>query len=174
MLSLITTIIIWLCLTRWLGSCCDSCSQNVTEKEYEHNWLVPGNITKWKNQWTFTWKQVKKTSKRWWIFEATSKDEVEVKEFLQEQKSKDNQYNDYTRLRAFKPMEEILWVTENGLEQLKTNLLMRSTFFRPNFFSPFVKWHWVRAGYFKRFPAKFSTSLHNKGSLIDILKVNES
>ena len=42
-------------------------------------------------------------------------------------------------------MEEILWVTENSLEQLKTNLLMSSTFFCPNFSSPFVKRHWVRA-----------------------------
>ena len=27
------------------------------------NWLIPVNSTKWKNQWTFTGKQVKKTSK---------------------------------------------------------------------------------------------------------------
>ena len=41
-----------------------------------------------------------------------------------------------------------------SLEQLKTYLPMSSTFFCPNFSSPFVnKWHWVRAGYKDAFAA---------------------
>ena len=46
--------------------------------------------------------------------EATSKDELEIEEFLQAQKSKNTQYK--------------------SLEQLKTYLPMSSTFFCPNFF----------------------------------------
>ena len=41
--------------------------------------------------------------------EATSKDEVEIEKFLQEQKSKNTQYKTKER---FKRMEKILWVTE--------------------------------------------------------------
>ena len=42
--------------------------------------------------------------------EATSKDEVGIEKFLQEQKSKDTQYK--TIKERFERVEEILWVTE--------------------------------------------------------------
>ena len=58
---------------------------------------------------------------------ATSKDEVEIEKFLQEQKSKNTQYKTKSDLKPWK-----------SLEQLKTYLPMSSTFFCPNFSSPFV------------------------------------
>ena len=42
--------------------------------------------------------------------EVTSKDEVEIEKFLQEQKSKNTQYK--TKSDFNERMEEILWVTE--------------------------------------------------------------
>ena len=48
------------------------------------------NNTRWKNQWIFTRKQVKKNEQTLANLspaeEATSKDEVEIEKFLQEQK----------------------------------------------------------------------------------------
>ena len=75
-------------------------------------WRVSVNNTKWENQRTFTRKQGKKTSKRWqiWVLaeETTSKDEVEIEKFLQEQKSKNTQYKIKSDLNAWKKFCESL------------------------------------------------------------------
>ena len=64
--------------------------------------------------------------------EATSKDEVEIEKFLQEQKSKNTQYKTKSDLNAWKNFASH-W---KSLEQLKTHLPMSSIFFCPNFSSP--------------------------------------
>ena len=63
--------------------------------------------------------------------EASGKDEVEIEKFLQEQKSKNTQYNTKSDLNAWKKFCE-----SQSLEQLKTYLAMSSTFFCPNVSSP--------------------------------------
>ena len=68
--------------------------------------------------------------------EAKGKDEpVEIEKFLQEQKSKNTQYTTTSDLNAWKKFCESQ--KSNG-EQWKTYLPMSSTFFCPNFSSPFV------------------------------------
>ena len=61
--------------------------------------------------------------------EATSKDEVKIEKFLQEQKSKNTQYKTKSDLNAWEKFVS-RW---KSLEQLKTYLRMSSTFFCPNF-----------------------------------------
>ena len=62
--------------------------------------------------------------------EATSKDEVEIEKFLQEQKSKNTQYKTKSDLNAWKKF----------CESLKESRAIEnsSTFFCPQFSSPFV------------------------------------
>ena len=68
--------------------------------------------------------------------EATSEDEVEIEKFVQEQKSKNTQYKTKSDLNAWKKFCESL--KESRAILLKTYLPMSSTFFCPNFSSPFV------------------------------------
>ena len=73
--------------------------------------------------------------------EATSKDEVEIEKFLQEQKSKNTQYKTKSDLNAWKKFCESL-KESRAIKNIPAK--MSSTFFCPNFSSPFVnklKWH---------------------------------
>ena len=63
--------------------------------------------------------------------EVTSKDEVEIEKFLQEQKSKNTQYKTKSDLNAWRKFWKSHW---KSLEQLKTYLPMSLTFFCPKIF----------------------------------------
>ena len=67
--------------------------------------------------------------------EATSKDEVEIEKFLQEQKSKNTQYKTKSDLNAWKKFCESL-KESRAIENLPANEL---DLLSPNFSSPFVK-----------------------------------
>ena len=65
--------------------------------------------------------------------EATSKDEVEIEKFLQEQKSKNTQYKTKSDLNAWKKFCDSL-KESRAIENIPANELD----LRPNFSSPFV------------------------------------
>ena len=76
------------------------------------NWLVPVDNTKWKNQWTFTRKQVKKTSKRWqiWVFPRNlrAKMKSKLRHFCRSRNKKNTQYKTKSDLNAWKKFCESL------------------------------------------------------------------
>ena len=98
------------------------------------NWLFPVNNTKWKNQLTFTRKQVKKTSKRWQIWVLPRKLRGRMKSKWRNF-CRNTQYKTKSNLNAWKKFCESL-KESRAIENLPANEL---DLLSPNFSSPFVK-----------------------------------
>ena len=103
--------------------------------------------------------------------EATSKDEVEIEKFLQEQKSKNTQYKTKSDLNAWKKFCESL-KESRAIENIPTNEL---DILLPKFFISVRKQNGTEyePGTLSGFQRSFQRYLHEKGSLINILKENE-
>ena len=103
--------------------------------------------------------------------EATSKDEVEIEKFLQEQKSKNTQYKTKSDLNAWKKFCEsrkefraIENIPANELDLLLSKFFISVRKQNGTEYEP---------GTLSGFQRSFQRYLHEKGSLINILKDNE-
>ena len=103
--------------------------------------------------------------------EATSKDEVEIEKFLQEQKSKNTQYKTKSDLNAWKKFCESL-KESRAIENIPANEL---DLLLSKFFISVRKQNGTEyePGTLSGFQRSFQRYLHEKGSLINILKDNE-
>ncbi|CAH3187788.1 unnamed protein product [Porites lobata] len=100
--------------------------------------------------------------------EATSKDEVEIEKFLQEQKSKNTQYKTKSDLNAWKKFCESL-KESRAIENIPANEL---DLLLSKFFISVRKQNGTEyePGVLSGFQRSFQRYLHEKGSLINILK----
>ena len=100
--------------------------------------------------------------------EATSKDEVEIEKFLQEQKSKNTQYKTKSDLNAWKKFCESL-KESRAIENIPANEL---DLLLSKFFISVRKQNGTKyePGTLSGFQRSFQRYLHEKGSLINILK----
>ena len=103
--------------------------------------------------------------------EATSKDQVEIETFLQEQKSKNIPYKTWSNSNAWKKFCE----SQNeprAIENIRTNEL---DLFLSKFFISVRKQNGTEyePGTLSGFQRRFQRYLHEKGSVINIFKNNE-
>ena len=103
--------------------------------------------------------------------EATSQDEVEIEKFLQEQKSKNTQYKTWSNSNAWKKFCESQ-KESRAIENIPANEL---DLFLPKFYISVRKQNGTEyePGTLTGFQRSSQRYLHEKGSLINILRNNE-